>query len=79
MCTYNESGNDMSGKWKEYEIGCWGYENLATWYEIPWSGYEILVLSMKWKHSIKQNKFSQGMKNVPKGMKQVHKGMKIKI
>jgi hypothetical protein len=29
------------------EIGCVGYENLDTWYEIPCSGYEMLVLGMK--------------------------------
>ena len=57
MYTYNESGNEKSGKWDdEYEIGCVGYENLATWYEIPCSGYEMLVLGMKWKHSMKQKK-----------------------
>jgi hypothetical protein len=62
MYTYNESGKEMSGKWDEYEIGCVVYENLATWYEIPCSGYEMLVLGMKWKHSMKQKQFSQGMK-----------------
>ena len=69
-----ESGNEKSGKWDdEYEIGCVGYENLATWYEIPCSGYEILVLGMKWKHSKKEKKFSQGMKFLYKGMKKVFK------
>ena len=47
--------------WCKIFIPIW-YTNKKT----PWSGYEILVFGMKWKHSIKQNKFSQGMKNVPK-------------
>ena len=65
-----EPVNEKSGKWDdEYEIGCLGYENLATWYERPCSGYEMLVLGMKWKHSIQQKKFSQGMKLLYKGMK----------
>jgi hypothetical protein len=71
MYTYNESGNEMSGKWDEYEIGCLGYENLDTWYEIRCSGYEMLVLGMKWKHNMKQKKISQGMKFLSKGMKKV--------
>ena len=69
----------MSGKWDEYEIGCLGYENLATWYEMPCSGYEMLVLGMKWKHIMKQNKISQGMKFLSKGMKKVFQVWKKKL
>ncbi len=75
----------MSGKWNEYEIGCVGYGNLATWYEIPCLGYEMLVLGMKWNAQYEtktvftryeifvwasEKKF-QGMKNILKVWKKI--------
>ena len=67
----------LAMRWVENEMSmklvAWGMKTWPLGMKYHDQGYKILVLSMKWKHSMKQKKFSQGKKFLYRGMKKVFK------